>query len=85
VLTVTEAAERAGRTPETVRGWVRAGQLPAGIEGGRHMIAEADLELVRGGLYPTLDLPAEWQRFEDGEPVPNWVAVVALGRSAGTG
>ena len=27
-----------------------------------------------------LDLPDEWKRFEDGSPVPNWVAAVTLGR-----
>lgn len=80
LLSVAEAAERAGRRPETVRRWIRAGRLPAVTEHGRHAIAEADLELVRGGLYPTLELPHEWQRFEDGEPVPNWVAAVSVGR-----
>jgi len=38
------------------------------------------LENVREELYPMLDLPEEWKRFEDGTPVPNWVAAVALGR-----
>lgn len=83
MLSVTEAAERVGRTPETVRRWIRTGRLPAVTEHGRHVIAAADLERVRDDLYPTLEVPEEWQRFEDGEPVPNWVAAVALGRRGG--
>jgi excisionase family DNA binding protein len=80
MLTVTEAAERVGRTPETVRRWIRSGRLPAVTERGRHAIAVDDLERVRNELYPMLDLPDEWKRFEDGSPVPNWVAAVTLGR-----
>jgi excisionase family DNA binding protein len=80
VLTVAEAAERVGRTPETVRRWIRSGRLPAVTERGHLAIAPTDLEIVRGELYPMLDLPDEWKRFEDGTPVPNWVAAVALGR-----
>ncbi len=36
-----------------------------------------------GQPVPTLEPPEEWQRFEDGEPVPNRVAAVALGRRGG--
>jgi dihydrofolate reductase len=59
------------------------GRLPAVTEHGRHAIAPSDLERVRDDLYPTLEVPEEWQHFEDGEPVPNWVAAVALGRRGG--
>lgn len=80
MLTVAEAAERVGRTPETVRRWIRSGRLPAVTEHGHIAIAPDDLESVRAELYPMLDLPDEWQNFEDGTPVPNWAAAVALGR-----
>jgi excisionase family DNA binding protein len=79
VLTVAEAAERVGRTPETVRRWIRSGRLPATVAGGHIAIAPEDLEHVREELYPMLELPEEWQHFEDGTPVPNWAAAVALG------
>ena len=80
VLTVAEAAERVGRTPETVRRWIRSGRLPAVTEHGHLAIAPDDLESVRDELYPVLELPEEWKHFEDGTPVPNWAAAVALGR-----
>ena len=76
VLTVAEAAERVGRTPETVRRWIRSGRLPAVTEHGHLAIAPDDLESVRDELYPMLEL----KHFEDGTPVPNWAAAVALGR-----
>jgi hypothetical protein len=49
-------------------------------ERGHLAIAPDDLEGVRDELYPMLDLPEEWKHFEDGTPVPNWAAAVALGR-----
>lgn len=80
VLTVAQAASRVGRTPETVRRWIRAGRLPAVTEHGQFAIAPDDLESVRDELYPMLELPDEWKHFEDGTSVPNWAAAVALGR-----
>ncbi len=44
MLTVAEAAKRAGRDPETIRRWIRAGRLPAWKAGGQHMIDDAALE-----------------------------------------
>jgi excisionase family DNA binding protein len=80
MLTVAEAAARVGRSPETVRRWIRSGRLPAVSEQGRLVIEPADLDGVRDELYPMLELPEEWKRFEDGTPVPNWVSAVALSR-----
>jgi excisionase family DNA binding protein len=80
MLTVTEAAQRVGRSPQTVRRWIRDGRLPAVTQDGRHAIEPADLDGVRDELYPMLELPKEWQRFEDGTPVPNWAAAVAPSR-----
>jgi excisionase family DNA binding protein len=81
VLTVAQAAERVGRTPETVRRWIRSGRLAATTENGRFLIEPSDLDRVSDDLYPMLDLPEEWKHFEDGTPVPNWAAAVALDRS----
>lgn len=81
MLTVDEAASRVGRSPETVRRWIRSGRLPAATEGRRRVIDPADLEAVRDELYPMLPLPPEWRQLEDGTPAPNWVAAVALSRN----
>jgi len=80
MLTVAEAAVRVGRSPETVRRWIRSGRLSATSERGRLVVEPAELEGVRDELYPMLEMPEEWKRFEDGTPVPNWVAAVALSR-----
>jgi excisionase family DNA binding protein len=81
VLTVEEAATRVGRSPDTVRRWIRSGRLAAATEGRRRVIDPADLDAIRDELYPMLPLPPEWQQLEDGTPAPNWVATVALSRS----
>ncbi|HEX3518429.1 MAG TPA: helix-turn-helix domain-containing protein [Solirubrobacteraceae bacterium] len=80
MLTIAEAAERVGRTPGTVRRWIREGRLPADTERGSRLIHAADLDVVRDSIYPMLPVPLEWQRLEDGTPAPNWVAGVALSR-----
>jgi excisionase family DNA binding protein len=80
MLTIAEAAKRVGRSPGTVRRWIRDGRLPADTERGARLIDAADLEVVRDSIYPTLPVPPEWQRVEDGTPAPNWVAGVALSR-----
>lgn len=43
MLTVPEAAARTGRSPETIRRWIRAGKLPATKVGTQHVIDEHDL------------------------------------------
>lgn len=80
MLTVAQAAQHVGRSPGTIRRWIRSGRLPATTLDGRHAIDPADLDNVRDELYPTLEMPEDWQRFEDGTPVPNWVAAIALSR-----
>ncbi len=47
-LTVREAADEAGRSPETIRRWVWSGRLPAAREGNRLVVARGDLERVVG-------------------------------------
>jgi excisionase family DNA binding protein len=80
MLTVEVAANRVGRSPGTVRRWIRDGRLTAQIEGRRRVIDSAELDTVCNELYPMLPVPPEWERLEDGTPAPNWVAAVALSR-----
>jgi excisionase family DNA binding protein len=80
MLTVTEAAQRVGRSPGTVRRWIREGRLQAESAHGGRLIDPGELDEVRDEMYPMLPLPPEWQHLEDGTPAPNWVAAVALSR-----
>lgn len=80
MLTVVEAAQRVGRSPGTVRRWIREGRLRAETEQGHHLIDSGALDEVRNEMYPTLPLPSEWQQLKDGTRAPNWVAAVALSR-----
>jgi excisionase family DNA binding protein len=48
MLTVRDAADEVGRTPETIRRWVWSGRLPASKRGNRLAVARDDLERVAG-------------------------------------
>lgn len=80
MLTVPEAARRAGKNPETVRRWIREGKLQARKVGTQHTIEDADLQafLDTEGAE-MLPLPPEWSRTSWGDPMPN--VVVAIRRS----
>jgi len=78
LLTVPEAAKRVGRSPETVRRWIRSGRLPARKVGTQHVIDELELEETMSEQLP---LPAEWRLTEDGDPMPNIVAVIRESRA----
>jgi excisionase family DNA binding protein len=79
MITVPEAARRAGKDPETIRRWIRAGRLPAHRVGTQHVIEEADLEpLLEDEQLP---LPAVWTHLPDGRPMPNIVRALRLVRS----
>lgn len=72
MITVPEAADRAGRDPETIRRWIRAGRLKARKIGTQHVIEEPDLDAALG--EPRSEgVPERWRRFESGRPVPDWV------------
>ena len=80
MLTVSEAAERTGRSPETVRRWIRQGRLPAERVGSRHAIRAEDLAQIVDELYPMAELPADWRLGKDRSAAPNWVAGLYLSR-----
>jgi excisionase family DNA binding protein len=52
-LTVREAADETGRTPETIRRWVWSGRLRAKKQGNRLVVARADLERAAGEASPS--------------------------------
>jgi excisionase family DNA binding protein len=80
VLTVDQAALRAGRHPDTVRRWICAGRLPARTVGTRYVIEPDDLADVLGPH--TLPVPDGWTRTVTGEPMPDTVAALRRTRSA---
>ena len=80
MITVPEAARRAGRDPETIRRWIRKGDLPARKIGTQHVIEEADLEAVLSDEL--LPVPPEWgwDTMPDGRTTPNVVRAIRLSR-----
>jgi excisionase family DNA binding protein len=81
MLTVPEAARRAGRNPETIRRWIREGKLRARKVGTQHVLEEADLAEMIGAGADTVELPPEWQRTFWGGPMPDVVAAVRRSRA----
>lgn len=78
MITVPEAAKRAGRNPETIRRWIRSGRLKAQRIGTQHIIEERDLvPLLEDEELP---LPPAWGRLADGRPAPNVVRAIRLSR-----
>jgi excisionase family DNA binding protein len=75
-LTVSEAARRARRNPETVRRWVREGKLPATRAGTQVVIDEHDLAVLLGEASDTLPMPDAWRRTFWGGPMPDVVAIL---------
>ncbi len=73
--TVPEIAERLGRSPETIRRWIRAGKLRASKVGTQHVIDEADLAaFLRGrqasGGVTEASVPYGAELAFDEEPDP---------------
>jgi excisionase family DNA binding protein len=81
VLTVAETANRVGRSPETVRRWIREGRLRAQRHGGRQLIDDRDVRVIEDEIHPMSALPEEWRVGDDGSPAPNWVAALHRSRS----
>lgn len=80
MMTVPEAAARAGRNPETIRRWIRSGRLRARKVGTQHVVEAEDLEAVLDA--DPVRLPDGWDRLVDGTPRPDWGALVRVGRRA---
>jgi excisionase family DNA binding protein len=76
MLTVPEAAKRAGRDPETIRRWIRLGRLRARKVGTQHVIEESDLEATLAETGEMLPLPEPWRITGSGRPMPNVVAAI---------
>jgi excisionase family DNA binding protein len=79
MLTVPEAARRAGRDPETIRRWIRSGKLRARKVGTQHTIEEADLEAILEESG-SVRLPSYWRRTHSGRPMPDVVAAIRRSR-----
>jgi excisionase family DNA binding protein len=79
MLTVPEAAARTGRSPETIRRWIRSGKLRARKVGTQHVIDEQDLDALVDA--ETLPVPPEFQRTSTGEPMPDWVRIIRRDRA----
>jgi excisionase family DNA binding protein len=75
LLTVPEAARRARCAPETVRRWIRSGQLRASKVGSRQVIEESDLQAVLDEVWP-VEIPAAWRIDRTGAPQPDWESIV---------
>lgn len=80
MLTVPEAARRAGRDPETIRRWIRGGKLRAHKVGTQHVIDEQDLEVVLSEAGEMAMVPEAWRRSASGAPLPNVVAAIRRSR-----
>ena len=67
MLTVPEAAVRAGYSPETIRRWIRAGRLAASKVGTQHVIREEDLDAVTSRPSSASESPAPYvvEAWED--------------------
>lgn len=80
MLTVPQAAKKAGKNPETIRRWIREGRLKARKVGTQHVIEEADLTALFED--ETLPLPRQWSRMFNGKPMPNWELLVREQRAS---
>jgi excisionase family DNA binding protein len=81
MLTVPEAARRAGRNPETIRRWIREGKLRARKVGTQHVLEEADLAAALASFEHTVELPPAWRATFWGGPMPDVVAAVRRSRT----
>jgi excisionase family DNA binding protein len=80
MLTVPEAARRAGRDPETIRRWIRVGKLRARKVGTQHVIEEDDLEATLAEAGEMLPVPELWRYSGTGQPLPNVVGAIRRSR-----
>ncbi len=76
MLTVSEAARRAGRNPATIRRWIREGKLRARKVGTQHVLEEADRAEVLRRSRPSVPMPDHWKQAFSGGPMPDWASIV---------
>ncbi len=81
MLTVPEAARRAGRDPETVRRWIRSGRLRSQKVGTQHLIEEAELDLLMG-TSAGAKRPTWLRKTHSGRTMPDSVGLVRELRDA---
>jgi excisionase family DNA binding protein len=81
MLTVPEAARRAGRNPETIRRWIREGKLRSTRVGTQHLLDENDLTAYLGETSDRSPLPPEWQTTFWGGPMPDFLAILRRQRN----
>jgi excisionase family DNA binding protein len=81
MLTVPEAARRAGRNAETVRRWIRTGRLRSEKVGTQHLVDERELATLIDEP-PPLEVPEDWLAFPDGSPQPDWARIVRESRDS---
>jgi len=78
MLTVPEAARRAGCNAETVRRWIRSGRLRSRRVGTQHLIDESEFLALVPVAAPSL--PAVWRKTATGEPMPDVIRAVRRSR-----
>jgi len=78
VLTVPDAARRAGRNPETIRRWIREGKLASQRVGTQYLVDENDLDALTSGVE--IIASKIFAATATGEPMPNVVAAVRRSR-----
>jgi excisionase family DNA binding protein len=74
MLTVPEAAQLTGRSPETIRRWIRSGRLPSSKVGTQHLIDENDLSRMveqRAGDVREASTDYAWEALFLEDPVPS--------------
>ncbi|WP_249012209.1 helix-turn-helix domain-containing protein [Conexibacter sp. DBS9H8] len=59
LLTVSQAAEAFGATSQTIRNWIRAGQVDAVRIGNRFLIPRQEIDRIRGAA-PVIDGDSPW-------------------------
>lgn len=81
MLTVPEAARRAGKNPETIRRWIREGKLRASKVGTQHVLDEQDLDALLTRSAGTVEMPPEWRETFWGGPMPDFVDILRRQRA----
>lgn len=80
MMTVPEAAARAGKDAETIRRWIRSGRLRSTKIGTQYLVDENDLDAV--SQPPRAEgMPPRWKTFDSGRAAPDWVQALRTSRA----